>query len=123
MASICKTVQHHFELGHAILIAVPSNEAAHYVDQLLWRLPEDSFLPHQITESATNERVVITTQGINVNQASVLFNLCPTASVIWPQLTTIYELLDETHSDKLRLSKQRQSDYKAQGLSVYVYSA
>jgi DNA polymerase IIIc chi subunit len=123
MSAICKSVQHHFNLGHTILIAVPSHDAALYVDQLLWRFPEESFLPHAIADAATTERVVITMVGTNVNQASILLNLCPMASSICMQFTTVYELLDETHPDKLRLSQQRQSTYESQGLGVYVYSA
>ena len=123
MNAICKSVWHHFNQGHAILIAVPNHDAALYVDQLLWRFPEESFLPHAIADVATTERVVITVAGTNVNQASILLNLCPMASSICTQFTTVYELLDETHPDKLRLAQQRQSTYEAQGLGVYVYSA
>lgn len=120
MAHICMTIQSHFDQGHRVLITVPSMEAAHYVDQLLWRYPEESFLPHVISQKPLKESVLITTEQENLNQATVLFNLCPAASPICAQFTTVYELFDETHLEKLRLSEIRHKAYQAQGFMTSV---
>lgn len=115
---ICKSIQHHFDQGEKILITVANDEAATYVDLLLWRLPEESFLPHLVSQQPSYEHVVITTVKENLNKATVLLNLCQEASPIGSQFKTIYELYDETHPDKLKLSKQRKQSYQSQGFSV-----
>lgn len=117
-ARLCTIVQQHFEHGDRMLITVANDEVAGYVDQLLWRLPEESFLPHQIVRGPSEEKIVITTGKENYNKAKVLLNLCPDASPISSQFQIVYELLDETHPDKLRLSQQRQRDYEAGGYNV-----
>lgn len=117
-ARICAIVQQHFEHGDRVLITVTNDEVAGYVDQLLWKLPEESFLPHQIVRGPSEERIAITTGKENYNKAKVLLNLCPEASPISSQFEMVYELLDETHPDKLRMSQQRQKDYQASGYNI-----
>jgi DNA polymerase III subunit chi len=115
---ICACVQHHFDKGSSILITVNSLEVAKFVDLLLWRLPEDSFLPHVIAEQISKEMVVITTLQENLNNASILLNLCTKASPIAAQFQTVYELLDETHPEKLLQSQKRIADYSAAGFAI-----
>lgn len=76
---LCECIKTHFHRGERLQLSVQGQEAAKYVDDLLWRLPEESFLPHQITHSPSNERIAITLGHDNFNQATVLFNLQPSA--------------------------------------------
>lgn len=115
---ICETVAKHFYQQEAILIAVGSNEVATYVDQLLWRLPEEGFIPHAIANAPTKERIVITTEQNNLNQASIVFNLRAQAISGIHAFHEIYDLLDLTHPDKERASRQRQAAYRAAGCKV-----
>lgn len=112
---ICATVQKHFELKESILITVPSAEAAVYIDQLLWRLPEESFLPHAVVHSPSQEMVAITTATANINQAKILLNLRSEAISFASEFLRIYELFDLTHFEKERLSLQRQAVYQSLG--------
>jgi DNA polymerase III subunit chi len=114
LEKICSTVYQHYEQKERVLITVPSQEAALYIDQLLWRSPEESFLPHLITETPSEEPVVITTVLRNLNQAKILLNLCPEASGIASEFSRVYELLDLTHPSKEKLSRERQAAYRAQ---------
>src|ERR1700733_12508764 len=98
-SSISSVVGNHFLQKQPILIIVPNADAASYVDQLLWRLPEDSFVPHQIASEPISENVVITTEHRNLNGAKFLFNLCSTIIPIFSQFELIYELLDQTHPE------------------------
>lgn len=111
--SICQITHKHFKKKEAILIAVPSTEAAIYIDQLLWRQPDDSFLPHAIVNAPTHELVAITTTSDNVNQAKILINLCPNIPVNLTGYIIIYDLFDLTHPTKEQLSLNRQSAYAA----------
>lgn len=109
---ITETIQKHFVLKQPVLISVPSFEAAQYVDQLLWKMPEESFIPHVITDFPSKEFIVITTKPENLNKAKILFNLCPRINPTFKDFEVVYELMDETHPSKLELSIQRQKDYQ-----------
>lgn len=115
---ITQTIQKHFEQNAGILIIVPTIEAAQYIDQLLWKMPAESFLPHAIVDGPTKERIAISTDTRNVNHATVLFNLCPAAHPLPHEYHTIYELYDQTHPSKEDLSRQRHEAYSQQGLEV-----
>lgn len=117
---LCSIIQNHFTQKQSILVAVPNAEVATYVDQLLWKRPEESFLPHTIAQSNTKEAVVITSKPENLNDATILFNLCTTSSLIANQFELIYELLDETHADKLKLSQERLQAYTKEGFEIKV---
>lgn len=116
--AICRCVQKHFDRKESILIAAPNNEAAEYVDHLLWKFPEESFLPHQIVANLTTEPVAITTQMANLNQAKILFNLSPAASPIFNEFECIYELYDETHPSKAELSAKRKAFYQERNCQI-----
>lgn len=102
-----------------LLIVVPNSDAAQYVDSLLWRIPQDSFLPHIISDTPTEEWIAITTQDKhNINQACLLLNLCSTPTTLYQKVEEIFDLIDETHQNKIELSLQRLSFYQAKGLTI-----
>jgi len=107
LQKLCQTVQYHFEKKEQLLIAVPNEEVARYIDQLLWKLPQDSFLPHKIASKECDINVIITTSMSNLNQAKVLINLLPGIHPLTSQFQIIYELYDETDPAKEMLSKER----------------
>lgn len=110
---ICQQVQAVLKKEKKLLIVVPNEEAARYVDLLLWRLPEESFIPHAIVTKPTSEWIAITTQDKqNLNNAHFLLNLCPTISPMCNQFEEIYELDDVTNSDKAQLSQKKREEYK-----------
>lgn len=104
-----------------MLIAVPSLEAAQYVDLLLWRHPEESFIPHVLTSHPTQEWIAITVQPtLNLNKAQVLFNLCTNIPSISDEMDYIYEIFDETQTDKNLLSQERMGTYQSKGYIVHL---
>lgn len=109
---LCETIQNQYQLGHSVLVTVANDEAARYVDELLWRFPKESFLPHQIIQKAAPQKIAITTKLENLNKATVLFNLCPAASPICGQFEDVYEFFDKTHPDKERQSEEKREAYK-----------
>jgi len=116
--SICNVIQDHFYKKETILISVASDEAAVYIDTLLWKMPEESFIPHLIAKNTVNERVVITTSQTNLNQAGVLVNLCSTMPTNINDFNVIYELMDRTHPEKEILANKRKAAYEAAGLNI-----
>lgn len=118
LSRIAHIVQEHFYKKDKILIFVPSDEAATFLDQLLWRLPEGSFLPHAIVKGPSNERIAVTTVSENVNHANVLINLVQAVPAHAQQFERIHELMDLTHPAKKELSEKRLEEYTALKLSV-----
>lgn len=116
---ICQKIEEAFKKKKRLLIAVPNDEVAQYIDLLLWRLPEESFIPHVISSQTSKEWITITVQPTqNVNQASQLFNLCPDVNPIYEQFERVYELFDETHPQKTALSQERFSKYQSFGCAL-----
>lgn len=116
---ICTKAQEAFYQGKRLLIAVPNLQAAQYIEALLWRSPEESFMPHVIADTPTSEWIAITLQEQhNVNQAARLLNLCPNPSPLYQQVEEVYDLYDETHPQKSELSQQRLRFYQSKGLQI-----
>jgi DNA polymerase-3 subunit chi len=116
---ICTKAKESFQIEKRLLITVPSFEAAQYVESLLWRFPEESFMPHVIADTTTKEWIAITMQDKdNINQAPRLLNLCPLLSPLSNHVEEVYELYDETHPQKKELSEQRMRHYQALGFLV-----
>jgi DNA polymerase IIIc chi subunit len=118
LQKLCAIIHSHFIKNDKVLIAVPSAEAAAYIDQLLWRMPEESFLPHAIANHTTSERIAITTALLNINQASTLVNLLPNPHPNPGSVVLIYELLDLTAKDKEEVSRRKQAAYRSAGHHV-----
>ena len=112
---ICHHIQVHFNQGQSVLIVAPSAQAIEYLDDMLWKNPPDSFLPHVISRVPTEEKVVITSLHENLNHATILMNLCPQMTPIAHQFDIVYELYDETQPEKLEQSKHRQKLYADMG--------
>lgn len=113
---ITSIVQQHFVKGERVFIIVPNDKAASFVDELLWKMPEDSFLPHSTAPCSSNERVVITEGSENPNQATIAINLRSEPIKEYGQFEKIYELFDQTEKDKERQSKQKILEYEKMGL-------
>lgn len=120
--SLTKVIQKQFDLNEHILIFVPTNEVAQYIDQLIWRLPQESFIPHIVSDTPCNNPVVITSKNENLNKATVLINLSQNVNTNFHEFHTVYELYDMTHPSKEELSKARHLSYSERGFHVTTQS-
>lgn len=118
LKKIIETAQLHFEKKEPILIFVEEEKSEKFVDELLWKQPSTSFLPHVVSDGPTNELVVITKSKNNVNNAKLAFNLCPTSLLLNEPLKIIYEFEDLTAPVKKNLSSQRFDAYKKAGFFI-----
>lgn len=109
LRKIAEIATEHLERKEPLLILVPDQAALEFVDELLWKLPEEGFLPHP------SSLIQIATKP---HDASALFNLRPLAYLDKPPFKTIYELEDYTSSERLQLSKQRYAAYRALDYSI-----
>jgi DNA polymerase-3 subunit chi len=117
---LTKTIQRHFDMGEKISILCPSLKVAEYIDELLWRMPEDSFIPHKTLSAPSSEHVAITCQGENFNNAQILINLCKDIPAQPLQFQVVYDLFDQTDAAKEDLSRARFSSYGASGFQPLV---
>jgi DNA polymerase IIIc chi subunit len=108
----------HFEKKEPFLIFVEDAKAQSFVDELLWKFPETSFLPHIATDDLTSDRIAITKTKNNLNEAKIAFNLCSTPLLVEGPFKIIYEFEDMTALVKKNLSSLRFDAYKQAGYSL-----
>lgn len=108
---IAETARAHFGKKESLLFFVEDEKAQVFVDELLWKLPEFSFLPHSSSDLPTTERIAITKTKTNVNGAVLAFNLCPTPLLL-PGFKLIYDFEDLSAPNKQRLAQIRFNAYK-----------
>ena len=118
-SKILHLAQEYFEKKEPLLIRLPHKKALEYVDILLWRVPQDSFLPHIIKDELCKDLIVLTTSENNPNGARSILNLClrPIANGDL-SFTRIYELEDLASSNRNKSAQERYKKYKDQGFSV-----
>lgn len=112
------SVEYYFLKKNRVLITVPSDAAASYLDDFLWKQPKESFLPHTVSQEPSSEEVVITTMQVNLNEADVLINLCSELSPIAKEFKTVFELWDETSQSRRENSEEKFKAYEASGYEV-----
>jgi DNA polymerase III subunit chi len=113
LSKITSVAQGHFQKNEPLLFTAQDLKSVQFLDELLWKDPEESFLPHSISESPLKELIVLTQQKKNLNNAKFLFNLCPTPLFFETAVKVIYEFEDATSPSKHQLSQQRFEAYKA----------
>ena len=104
LLKICQTAHQHMEKKEPLTILVPDMAALHFVDDLLWRFPEEGFLPHPSPFLS----IVLEVKG----GRTALFNLRPIAYTENFFFKTVYELEDHTSEERLQLSKGRYQVYR-----------
>lgn len=109
---LIEAVTAHFEKGDRILLFVEDEKTQHFVDDLLWKTPATSFLPHCISDFQTQERIVITRMKANINDAKYAFNLCSTPLLLDPPFKILYDYEDLTSPAKQQSSAIRFDAYK-----------
>lgn len=117
---LCKVIQELFLQRKRVLVLAPTMEAAIYLNQLLWKYAEESFLPHVYSDMPSKEAVVITTDKESANKAEIQINLCAQPYESYGKFECMYEFFDETSPEKAEQSKQRYSWYKEKGAEVVI---
>ncbi|MEL7432170.1 MAG: DNA polymerase III subunit chi [Chlamydiota bacterium] len=102
----------HFRKKEHLLFQVSDEKSAHFLDDLLWKAPPESFLPHLIVEEETAEWIAITKMKKNLNNARYVFNLCPTPFLLQGPCELIYEFEDKSSPNRQMLSKKRFEAYR-----------
>lgn len=115
---IVETAYAHFIKKEPFLILVEDEKSQHFVDELLWKKPPSSFLPHIASDEEVKDLIAITKSKKNINQARIAFNLCPTPLLIEGPFKMIYEFEDLTTPGKKNFSSLRFDAYKQLGCLI-----
>jgi DNA polymerase IIIc chi subunit len=119
LKKIVETAIFHFDRSENFQIFVPDKASLKFVDELLWKIPYGSFIPHSTDEGNTSEKIVVTTIKQNLNNASGIFNLCSEdITTLLPSCNIIYELEDMTSSLRQKLSHDKYKKYKELGITI-----
>jgi DNA polymerase IIIc chi subunit len=127
---IVNVSKYHFVKNHLLIFFVPNKNIATYLDDLLWKTPKMSFLPHiVIDEKLSNDKlssdnIIITTNKSLLSSSdeklAYVFNLC-TAPLEIDDFRAIYEFEDKTDPGKYQKSQDRYRAYKDKKLSIESY--
>jgi len=101
----------HFSKNENFLFITADESSVKFVDELLWKSPTTSFLPHFASSTCLDEKIVITSKRENLNNSKYIFNLCPNPLML-DNINIIYEFEDFTASGKLQLSRKKYELYK-----------
>ena len=115
LACITETARSHFIKKESLLFFVEDEKAERFLDELLWKLPPASFLPHAISDPSS--LISITSTKTNITQTHFAFNLCPTPLLL-PGFKIIYDLEDLSSPHKQTFSTKRFEAYKAARLPI-----
>lgn len=112
LLTLAKTAALHFEKKEKLWILTEDEKTQVFVDELLWKLPASSFLPHCASDEPSSELISISKIKNNINQAHYTFNLCPTPLLIEGPFKIIYDFEDLSSPSRQNLSSIRFDAYK-----------
>ena len=95
---LVQTAQEYFEKKTPLLFKLSCEKGVQYLDELLWRFPRESFLPHFISNTPTKALIVLTLSHCNPNQSQAIFNLTkePITDLSFHQIYTFEDLSSNT---------------------------
>ena len=117
---VCHVILNNFRNAKRQIIYAPNEQAAQYLDTLLWTYPKGSFIPHTIAMDPVQAAVVITTTSKNLNQAQIVINLGSQIPPFTGPIEEMHDLMDLTSPDKKQLALQREKEYQQHGHRVSV---
>ncbi|MBI3508221.1 MAG: DNA polymerase III subunit chi [Chlamydiia bacterium] len=117
ISKIIETATLHFERKEKMVFFVDDGKALQYLDELLWKTPPSSFLPHVAIDMPCSDYLVLTTTKQSLNEAKIGFNLCATPLLL-DGLKILYDFEDLTTSSKQTLSTNRFNAYKLKRYAI-----
>lgn len=101
----------HMQSREKLKIQVPDAAVMDFVDQALWKEPQESFLPHSCGVILPFQDFIFLSLPSELPDDYLsVFNLCPTAYLSSHPVKTIYEFEDISHP-------QRQENFKLKFLA------
>lgn len=109
----------HFTQKEKLQIIVPDTRALTFIDELFWKEPKESFLPHSVSSPIPfYDLLYICLAEDALEDYSFVFNLCPTPYTPHPRVKVLYELEDCSHPDKKALFQTKFKLYQSLGYTL-----
>lgn len=118
LLAIYRICHHVFSEKEPVTIRVSDKKTALFVDDLLWKMPLEGFIPHEIADQTTLCPIAISTEKRSPNGSRTLLNLTSQAVNPLEEWNVIYELEDRTSEEKLENAKQRYRHYEQKGCKI-----
>lgn len=113
----CRLALMAWERGHHITVITESDAAARDMDQLMWDVPADRFLPHGIDSQVAGETAPVTiTTMPRLSTGDVMINLCLQPVPEPARFCRLLEIVSQ-QEDQLQASREKYRYYKDQGIT------
>lgn len=126
LALACELIGKAYGGGHQMAVRAPDGATAHQLDQLLWTLNQQSFIPHVIADSklAAQTPVIIDTADHPSPQShgDMLFNLAAETPPDFSGFRLVIEIVSQREEDK-QPARLRWNHYKSAGLRLQAFDA
>lgn len=117
LQKIVRAAHYHFQKKEPLLFVVDNDISAKYIDDLLWKMPQESFLPHIVTSSPTKELIAISSKKKSLNGANHFFNLT-NLPLLLEDFYVVYEFEDFTQPEKIKLAQFKYAQYRAKDFAI-----
>ncbi len=121
-AFACRLTEKAYHQGHQIYIHTASKEDSELFDSALWAIRPDSFVPHEVTDSADNQSPVLI--GYEAKQPprlmDVLINITEEQPLFFSQFERVAEVIDDNEASK-QAGRQRFQFYKQRGYEIETF--
>jgi len=115
----CKLAEAHWQAGKRVLIQTDNAEESQQLDDLLWNLQADSFIPHGIATLEPNDQqqpILISHQAINDDNFQSIINLSSRAADLNVNIS-IEEILNQNEQRK-QAGRQNYKIYRNLGYTL-----
>jgi len=118
LGAIVSTAHKHLRMKKNLYILCADKTTLHFVSQLLWNEPKESFLPHSLDGSFPNSLIQLILPQPSYSQLHYIFNLTSQAILQTPDLKAIYEMDDQTHPAKREIFEKKFKLYQDAGYTL-----
>ena len=115
----CRLAEKAYLQGHKILIKTESVDESHALDNLLWTIQDNSFIPHALLDasSSDDQAVLISHEHDVIDDFQLLINLSSTAAQ-HTKVDRIAEVLNQQANSK-QIGREHYKIYRDLGLELH----
>ncbi|RAJ95265.1 DNA polymerase III subunit chi [Aliidiomarina maris] len=121
---ICQQVSHFFRQGQRVLVMAEDQAQAEALDELLWQLPVDAFVPHHLSgEGGQGSPVEISwPQQANAAMRQVVINLATQAPSVAARAQRVVDVVP-VETTQRAAARERFKQYRQFGLQPHTAHA
>ncbi|MCX4188920.1 DNA polymerase III subunit chi [Methylophaga sp. OBS3] len=122
----CRLAEKAWQQGHQVFIYTENAEQSAEMDKALWAFRADSFVPHQVIESADANNInapILISHGAKAppRLMDVLINLHPQQPLFFSQFERLAEIIDDNENIKQH-GRQRYKFYQDRGYQLETHT-